>query len=197
MQDYSDEELLAKFRASPDARQNAQLLDELFGRYYSRVAIWCYRFCGTREAAADLSQDVFLKAYRNLDSFRGASKFSTWLYTITRNHCVNEIKARATRPAQNAETLDLEFQDGETPSALKSVERREAVEGMRTLMNGTLDEMEKKVMVMHFAHEVPLDGVTRLLGLTNASGARAYIVSAKRKLNTAIQRLNARHGGAD
>ena len=49
-----------------------------------------------------------------------------------------------------------------------------------------------KVMTLHYAEEVPLNAVTRLLNLENSSGAKAYIVSAKRKLSRAIERWKAR-----
>jgi hypothetical protein len=47
-------------------------------------------------------------------------------------------------------------------------------------------------MVLHYGHEMPLDAITAALGLTNTSGAKAYIVSAKRKLSTALKRWNER-----
>jgi RNA polymerase sigma-70 factor, ECF subfamily len=189
----SDEELLAKFRSG----QGVEWLDSLLGRYHTRVAKWCYRFTGDRESAADLAQDIFLRAYRNLESFRGDSRFSTWLYMVTRNHCLNEIKARATRPERSGDALDFEIEDPGQWNALADLERRESMEAMRTLIEETLSETEKRVMTLHFAEEVSLDAVTRILGLTNSSGAKAYVVSAKRKLNSAIERWKARQARRD
>jgi hypothetical protein len=57
-------------------------------------------------------------------------------------------------------------------------------------MDEVLDETEKRVMVLHYAHDMRLDAITAALGLTNTSGAKAYIVSAKRKLNAAVKRWN-------
>jgi RNA polymerase sigma-70 factor (ECF subfamily) len=195
MQECSDEELLATLRATEDQNQKADVLNQLFGRYHSRVATWCFRFCGNRDLAADLAQDVVLKAYRNLGQFRGSSRFSTWLYTITRNHCVNEMKSRFTKPEHGAETLDLEVEDSEARTVLSELEKQESVSLMKTLMNDNLDPLEKQVLVMHFAEEIPLDSLTRLLGLTNASGAKAYIVSAKRKMSTAVRLWKSRQAG--
>jgi len=189
MLELSDEELLARFRAG-----QTESLDQLFARYHTRVAVWCYRFTGDRESAGDLAQDIFLRAYRNLDSFRGDSKFSTWLYTVARNHCVNERKARAARAEESLEMLELDIPDSGQPDVLTALERKQTVETMRGLLDDTLDSTEKQVMTLHFGQEVSLDAVTRLLGLTNASGARAYVVSAKRKLATAVQRWKARQG---
>ena len=193
MQEFSDEQLVANFRSDGGPPAGNRWIDELFSRYHSRVALWCYRVNGDRELAADLAQDVFMRAFRNIGSFRGDSKFSTWLYTITRNHCLNEMKARSVRPEPSGEPVEMsELEAPLRETVLQSLEREESMTVMRTIMQQALDETEQKVMVLHYAEEIGLDTITRLLGLTNPSGARAYIVSAKRKLSTAVQRWKAR-----
>ncbi len=194
MQELSDEELLARYRDQQESLAGAKWLNQLLSRYHARVATWCLRFTGDRESAGDLAQDIFLRVYRNLDSFRGASKFSTWLYTVTRNHCINEMKARASRGNQAAEVLDFDVHDQAAPNALTTLEQREEIEAMRMLMQEVLDDTEQRVMTLHFADEIGLEAVTRLLNLKNPSGARAYVVSAKRKLTSALQRWKTRPG---
>lgn len=193
MEALSDEQLIEKARASDGAEQD-RFISELFERYYKRVAAWCYRFVGDRETALDLAQDVFLKAHRNLNSFRSQSKFSTWLYVIARNHCVNELKARSGEPVTGAQELIFDVPDSRVSSAHAVMERESSIQLMREMIRNTLDETETKVMVMHYAEELPLDSITRVLRLTNASGAKAYIVSAKRKLSAAIKRAGMRTG---
>ena len=193
MQEFSDEELVASFRSDGGSPAGNRWVNELFSRYHSRVALWCYRFSGDRELASDLAQDVFLRAYRNIGSFRGESKFSTWLFTIARNHCVNELKARSIRPDQTGASVEgSDIEDSFQETVLECLEREESLAVMRALMEQTLDETEKKVVVLHFAEEIGLDAITRLLELNNPSGARAYVVSAKRKLSVAMQRWKAR-----
>ena len=195
MLQLSDEELLARYRAKRESDAGAKCLEELFGRYHARVATWCLRFTGDRENAADLAQDIFLRVYRSLESFRGDAKFSTWLFTVARNHCMNERKARAARVEQIADSVDYDLPDTGGASIHSVLEQRELQSSMRSLVDETLDDTEKKVMVLHFSEEMTLDAITRLLGLTNASGARAHVVSAKRKLAVAVQRWQARNGG--
>ena len=191
MQDLSDEDLLARFRQdSEGGKPTGRWIDELFGRYHTKVAAWCYRFTGDREAAGDLAQEIFLRAYRNLDSFRGSARFSTWLYTIARNHCVNEMRSRQNRPA---EALDFEPEDSAAVSILDVMEQRESHQLLRSMIEDNLEPIEKKVMEMHFASGISLDAVSRLLGLTNASGAKAHIVSGKRKLARAMERWKVRN----
>ena len=64
-----------------------QAFDELVRRHQDHVYAVAYRMVPTAEDALDLSQDVFLKAYRGLDRFKTDSSFSTWIHRITLNAC--------------------------------------------------------------------------------------------------------------
>src|SRR3954454_3659151 len=97
--ELSDEDLIARLRKSSGPQRTAAA-DELFRRHYDRVAQWSYRFTGDRDAAADLAQDVFLKAHRHLDTFKGTARFSTWLYAILRSQSLDRRK-RQPPPAES------------------------------------------------------------------------------------------------
>jgi RNA polymerase sigma-70 factor (ECF subfamily) len=186
--ELSDEDLLAEARRAAGPRREA-LVNELFARHYERVARWCLRFTGDRDRAADLAQDVFLKAHRHLDSFKGASRFSTWLYTIVRNESFNRLQRAG--PPSDAEEVLLDIaalEAGPEELANRSQRRRH----VRDFLAITLDRLERTVFVLHYGEDMPLDAITRLLRLENTSGAKAYIVSARRKLAKATQRLRAR-----
>ena len=186
MQAFSDEQLIALSNdtGQSDTRRR-QAIDELVGRYQPRVALWCYRVVRDREWAADLAQEVFFRALRSLGGFRGASKFSTWLYTIARNHCFNAVQSKAIRGEESLEFLQLPDPGRPIDSAIESEQQ---VREMRRILDETLDETERQVMTLHYGEELTLESITRLLGLTNASGAKAYIVSARRKLRNAGER---------
>jgi RNA polymerase sigma-70 factor (ECF subfamily) len=183
----SDESLLAEFRATGEPGQ----LDELFRRHYPRVAWWCLRLTGDREKAADLAQDVFTKAFRHLDSYQGDAKFSTWLYSIARNHCWSELRSRAVRPEDSGEAPLKDLVDGH-PDPLSSCEHNEAAALLRQWIEECLDEMEKRVFALYYDDELSLGAITRLLGLENLSGAKGYLVSGKRKLERAARSARAR-----
>ncbi len=195
----SDEELVAKYRELGGKPQGTPYADALFQRHYSRVALWCYRIAGDREAATDLAQEVFVKAWAHLDHFRADAKFSTWLYMIARNHCFNAAKSRE-RSAEDAVECDvldsLGSQDAGFDSAL---ERAQMADVAREMMAKELTPLEAQVMAMHFGQDLPLSAISRLLRMENASGAKAYIVSARRKLKVAVDRWTARErrGGRD
>jgi RNA polymerase sigma-70 factor, ECF subfamily len=187
----SDEELVEQYRAQIGSPQADSLLNELFQRYQGRVALWCLRLTGDRESAADLAQEVFIKVFRFLDSYRGESKFSTWLYTITRNLCFNEIKSRSTRPEHTAEPVMPDLID-HAEGPYSQLERASTVRMLRELIHGSLTEMEARVVTLHYAEELPVAAVTEILNLDNPSGAKAYLVSARRKLARALEARKAR-----
>jgi RNA polymerase sigma-70 factor, ECF subfamily len=188
MESLSDEELIAQYRLAPVAERSRTYLETLFRRHQTRVAAWCYRFSGDRTSAADLAQDIFAKAYASLDSFRSDSKFTTWLYVIARNRWRDELRARQARPREAPEEA-MEFAEPTSENAaLAALDAQDARLVVQRLMDESLDDLEKQVMTLHYGHEMRLDAITAALGLTNASGAKAYIVSARRKLNTAVKR---------
>ena len=195
MQPLTDEELIARYQADISSPQAGRHLDELFERYRTKVALWCLRLSGDREAAADLAQEVFLKVFRSLATFRGDARFSTWLYSIARNHCFNEVKARATAPEAPVDPALFDAADP-SPSPLAQLETESSARMVREWIAASLSEVETQVLQLHYVDELPLEQVSRLLQLENASGAKAYIVSARRKLARAAERWKARTPGA-
>lgn len=184
----SDEQLLAEYQRSSRTHRD-EVLDELFGRHYERVARWCMRFAGEREAAADLAQDVFMKAQRHLGTFKGTSRFTTWLYAITRNEWLTRLQ-RAGPPMRDEDALATLAAASAAPDELAI--RGDRARHIHKFLTSTLDDTERTVFTLHYGDDVPLEAITRLLRLDNPSGAKAYIVSARRKLARARERLHAR-----
>ncbi|WP_241244324.1 RNA polymerase sigma factor [Flagellimonas marinaquae] len=83
----SDEELVKQIVADNDP----MLFGKLYDRYVKMVYNKCYGFAKSADEAEDLTQDVFLQLFIKLRSFKGKSKFSTWLYSFTYNFCVNYV----------------------------------------------------------------------------------------------------------
>jgi len=188
----SDSELFANYLAAQTREQAGIWVQELFRRHYPKVVGWCLRFTGDREEAYDLAQAIFTKACRHLGSFRGQSKLSTWLYSITRSECMSYLKARSRQPAPAEEDELGELADRAAPQPDHALERKAWSRLVQLLLDEALDETEKKVFTLHFGDDLSLDAITRLLGLSNRSGAKAYIVSARRKLRRAARRWKMR-----
>lgn len=188
MQDRSDEKLIQEFQSSHSLADRNGLADELIQRHYRRVALWCLRWCGDRDRASDLTQEIFARVYRNLDTFAGTSKFSTWLYTVSRNHCINAAQADRLRETEELGEMLLATLETADPPADEQLARQSQLKMARALLTETLSDTERNVVLLHYCEELSLPAITRQLGLTNQSGAKAYIVSAQRKLKAALSR---------
>lgn len=188
----SDEELVAKYQEHGGPPRGTPFADELFQRHYSRVALWCYRVAGDRDAATDLAQEVFTKAWSHLSHFRADSKFSTWLYMIARNHCFNALRSRERQSEDAVEPGVLDALGVQAAGFDSALERAQLTGVAREMMAKELTPVEAQVMMLHFGEDMPLATISRLLKMENASGAKAYVVSAKRKLKIAVDRWTAR-----
>ena len=186
MEQFTDEELIERCLACDEPAAGEPFLNVLFQRHHARVASWCYHITGDTNSAVDLAQEVFLKAFQGVRSFRRGSKFTTWLYSITRNHCLDELRSRKRQFAELS-TVPDDVEDLGLATADSAIEQRELRDLMQRLIKESLDETETKVMTLHYVHELSLDAVSRMLGLSNQSGAKAHIVSARRKLKRAFE----------
>ena len=149
------------FAANEDADQDALLIERaldnditafesLVARYQTRITAYAARMLGSVDDAEDVAQETFIKAYRSLDSFRGASSFSTWLYRITTNLCIDRARAKKRRP-QSAYSLDEPFDSDDASSTreiadfsqepMRGVERDE----LRRQVRETVMEMPDKL----------------------------------------------------
>jgi RNA polymerase sigma-70 factor (ECF subfamily) len=182
-----DEELIAAYRNGWGPRTREDAADELFRRHQARITRWCCRFTHDRETASDLAQEILLRAYRNLDKYRGECRFSTWLYVIARNLCFTAVQRRASEPVWIAKSQATELPDRVTADIHDAFETEQERQSTWRFILETLDKTEARVMLLHYGEELPLSAVSRMLSLTNKSGAKAYIVSARRKLDAAMR----------
>ncbi len=92
---------------------NTLLFEVLYDRYSRLVYNKCFGFSKDEDEAQDLTQDVFLKLFVKLGSFKEKSKFSTWLYAFTYNHCVNYVTRNT---AKKFEKQSVDYKDIENLS---------------------------------------------------------------------------------
>jgi hypothetical protein len=86
------------------------------------------------------------------------------------------------------ETIPLRLRDVSTIQPDIQVERKQTHSEMWRMIGATLEPMEARVMALHYGYEWPLAAITQRLELSNPSGAKAYVVNARRKLNLVLQR---------
>jgi RNA polymerase sigma-70 factor (ECF subfamily) len=82
----------------------------LFSKYQRQIVNFCFRFCPDHELAEDLAQDVFLRVYRSANRYRPDARFTTWIYRIAVNVCLNE--SRKARYSVHIDSMDHPMQKG-------------------------------------------------------------------------------------
>lgn len=160
---------------------NTSLFGILYDRYGQKVYQKCLGFAESRDAAEDLTQDVFVKLYLNLRSFRGEAKFSTWLYSFTYNHCVNYSKSILRRQRDNEvlheEALYVSIVDEEvTDEEIFSL----TVEKLQEAL-GLIDPEDKIVLLMKYQDDKSIKEIALLLEL-GESAVKMRLHRAKKKI---------------
>jgi RNA polymerase sigma-70 factor (ECF subfamily) len=98
---------------------DAGAFEMLVRRYQGWVFTLALRMLGDRGEAEDMAQEIFLKAYRGLKRFKGASRFSTWLYAIASHHCLNQLETRRRRPRPHGQAGDRrDHAESDPPAAV-------------------------------------------------------------------------------
>lgn len=182
--DRLDDALIQTVVSDPQSRSGQAAASALLGRYQQRVYLWCYRYVRERERALDLAQEVLASAWRALPNFRHGSKFSWWMFVITRNRCINAVQAPALLRDDEA---DLDRLPAASLDPAVEYEQERDEEAVRRLMMDHLDEDEQLALWMGCFERMPVEGITQALSLTNATGARALLQRARRKLRAALE----------
>jgi RNA polymerase sigma-70 factor (ECF subfamily) len=185
VKDVSDEALVERYRRDPAGVDGRSAARELFERYRERVFLWCVRRVRNQEVAMDLAQDVLVSAFRSLSSFEGRSSYSTWIFAIARNRC-----RRALRPASllRDEETDVDAIPAPDDDPLELYARKQSEQQLLDLIREVLDPREQDALWLRCIERMPVEEVTRRLGIGGASGARSVLQSARRKLRLALER---------
>lgn len=181
----SDETLVALAVGDPDGATGREAISELLERYQDRVYLWCRRYIRDHEEAMELAQDVLLVAYRALGTFRGNSRFSSWLFAVARNRCVSAL--RPVKLLRDEGTEPDEWADPGNPPDT-ALEEEEEESALLELIRSELDPQEQEALWLRCFERMPVEAITLTLGIKTSSGARGILQSARRKLRAALAR---------
>jgi RNA polymerase sigma-70 factor (ECF subfamily) len=139
-------------------RGDREAFDLLVERYQRNVYRLCYRYVNNHHDASDMAQEVFLKAYRAIARFRGESAFSTWLYRIAVNTCLNFRQAR--KP--DSEELPEGIADPTRSAAERALED-ERSRAVRQAVS-RLPEKQRATLILKIYHDLTHEEVAEIVG---------------------------------
>jgi RNA polymerase sigma factor (sigma-70 family) len=153
-----DDRELARAAAAGDREAFGRLVE----RHQRTIYRLCYRYVGSHEEARDLTQDAFVRAWRGLGGFKGQSAFSTWLYRISVNVCLNRVGAAMPRLADmdplGPEAAGVPAADG----PLEALVRSRRMAAVRAAIS-RLPPRQRATLVLRVYHELSHERIAEIL----------------------------------
>jgi len=161
------------------AEGEKEIFGELVLKHQDFIFNVVSKYVRIEEEARDLTQDVFLKAYENIEKFRGESKISSWLYRIAYNLSMNWSERRSGRETQ----LDDELAEtlAEPPSLAEEIFEREAQLARITAILAEMPEKYRAVISLYYFEEKSYQEIAEALGLP-MNTVKIHLLRAKERL---------------
>jgi RNA polymerase sigma-70 factor (ECF subfamily) len=163
-----------------DVQKYSAAFELLLPRYRDKVFRLAWSLMRDESTAEDMAQEVFVRVWRALPSYHGGASLSTWIYTITRNRCLTELKRRASRPTVSmqdprlAETLD------NVPAMQVAAAEGGAALDVEALLRA-LPEKYRRVLTLFYLEQRKYEEVAEMLGLPMGT-VKTFLFRAKREL---------------
>ena len=182
--DIADRE--RRFRESARTRSPslAADLDRLFEANRKQIRHLCVQLCGDPQRAEEIVQETLLIAYDRLPEFHGGARFSTWIYGIARNLCLNARRKRRDVLTEDG-VIEAAGPAGDVLGQL-SRQQRDAIIGVAA--KTVLTSAEQEAVHMRYVLDAPLDRIEGVLSLRPGQ-ARVVLQRSRRKLGVELQRL--------
>jgi RNA polymerase sigma-70 factor (ECF subfamily) len=165
-------------------RQSYSLLVDRYRNYVFTVVL---RYIKVREDAEEVAQDVFVKAYRSLADFRGASKFSTWLYTIATTSCLTFLRKKRSETHSLDQEHVAEAADSiDSGMRANQVEQKSKVEMVNRAI-GLLSPDDARVITLFYKGEQTLEEMAQILN-KEPNAVKVQLHRARTRLKEKMQK---------
>ena len=164
--------------------------DILVERYQMKVTHLVYRYVKDTDIALDLVQDIFLKIFKNLVRFKGESKFSSWLFRVAVNDCIDYLRKVKVRKEQSLDHYqDSGFDVADEHRDLKVAEVLELKQERRRVRQALegLPDKQKAVVVMKVYEEMTFDDISEILQ-EPVSTVKSRLYKALNTLGSSLRR---------
>lgn len=177
----NDNELISKV-LSGDHQAYAGLVN----RYQNYVFTLTLRMLKNREDAEEVAQDVFIKAFKYLADFRGASKFSTWLYTIVNNTCISFLRKKKLEIHSLDTEKVFEVADSMDSGFRANLVEQKSRQSMVHNAIGLLGPDDAEIITLFYKSEQSLEEIAQILGL-EVNTAKVRLHRARTKLKEKME----------
>jgi len=184
MDHLSDSDLIARYLRE----QNTAYFTELYRRFGRKVFAKCITMLSDEGLARDATQDIFVKVLLNLSKFTEQSSFSTWIYSITYNYCIDLIRKKKKMPLIFSEDVSLVSKEVEVEvpdSLLLEMKRGRLEKVLERLPPG-----DRIILEMKYAEDLPIKDMGDILGKTE-SAIKMQIMRAKHKAQSIYEEIYA------
>ena len=147
----------------------------LVERYKSYVFTLTFRFTKNREDAEEVSQDIFVKAYRSLADFKGTAKFSTWLYTIVNTTCITFLRKKRLDVKSLDDEGTFEVADSQDSGFRANLVEQKSRLIMVNRAIAMLNPDDAEIITLFYKNEQSLEEISQILGVeVNAAKVRLH-----------------------
>ncbi|WP_164985085.1 RNA polymerase sigma factor [Ammoniphilus sp. CFH 90114] len=185
--DEQVESLIEEIRQTGDSEKFTQIIV----KFQSPIYRYCFRLLGNQQDAEDLTQDVFIRAFQNLEQYRPAVSFSAWLYRIAYNQCSNKLKRKKIfdriRSIMNWTTT--------TDSVEQYVENQLFSEPMARALS-QLSLVERNLIILRILEERSFEEIREILSYTSTEAVKKKYQRTKNKLKVWLQEGEELENGA-
>ena len=176
----SDQHQEEDIRQQLEGQRYREAFERLLASYKDKVFHLAFSMMRNETQAEDMTQEIFLRIWKGLPGYHGQASFSTWIYTISRNNCLTELKRRAARPTVSLHDPDLEDALAGLPE-LQSADRESWAEmDVQVLLSG-LPEKYRRVIVLFYLEQKSYEGTAALLGIPIGT-VKTFLYRAKKEL---------------
>jgi len=177
----TDEQLVNEYKNGDN-----NCLGKLYERYYKKVYHKCLSFTRNPDEANDIAQDILMKAFANITSFKSKSRFATWLFAITKNHCIAYSRSRKNIHFENIiynENLAEESCD---------LNERELYEQRELILDNMLiyiRETDRKMLILKYQQNFSIKDLQKEFNLS-ASAVKMRLQRARQKVQKLFEQRN-------
>ena len=159
----------------------------LVERYKSYVFTLTLRFIKSREDAEEVSQDIFVKAYRSLADFKGTAKFSTWLYTIVNTTCITFLRKKRLDVRSLDDERTFEVADSQDSGFRANQVEQKSRQNMVNRAIAMLNPDDAQIITLFYKNEQNLEEISQILGL-EVNTAKVRLHRARTRLKDKMEK---------